>query len=164
MIDWLIGCLCLKRSIVGAGVEAAWFGHWCTTTTTTPTHFYSCIFFIYYFPTQTNHSHFLSLKNVKLVSQPITSTPNLEVQVMDHSPITLPRLHNYHEIHENQLQNIVYDALVFATLNGLLVGDKSDQVIVFSFFILILEEIINFTILNSHSYKVLDLHWNKTLI
>ncbi|XP_027188839.1 glutathione synthetase, chloroplastic-like isoform X2 [Cicer arietinum] len=46
---------------------------------------------------------------------------------MDHSPITLPRLHNYHEIHENQLQNIVYDALVFATLNGLLVGDKSDQ-------------------------------------
>jgi hypothetical protein len=41
------------------------------------------------------------------------------------SPLAL----NYHQIDEKVLQDIVYDALVFATLNGLLVGDKSVEVI-----------------------------------
>jgi hypothetical protein len=45
------------------------------------------------------------------------------------SPLAVPSFGNYHQIDEKVLQDIVYDALVFATLNGLLVGDKSIEVI-----------------------------------
>ncbi|CAJ2631590.1 unnamed protein product [Trifolium pratense] len=41
------------------------------------------------------------------------------------SSLAVPIFHNYHQIDEKVVQDIVYDALVFATLNGLLVGDKS---------------------------------------
>jgi len=60
----------------------------------------------------------------------LSSTTNIEVEVVDNSPLTtLPSFVNYHQIDDKVLENIVYDALVFATLNGLLVGDKSVEVI-----------------------------------
>lgn len=55
-----------------------------------------------------------------------STTTNIEVEVVDNSPpMTLPSFNDYHQIDDKVLENIVYDALVFATLNGLLVGDKS---------------------------------------
>lgn len=68
-------------------------------------------------------------KHLKLMSPP----PNVVEEVHDDSSIELP-LFDYHRIDQNLLQNIVYDALVYATLNGLLVGDKSVQVFLLSFF------------------------------
>ena len=45
----------------------------------------------------------------------------------DDSSTTLP-LFDYHRIDQRLLQNMAYDALVWASLHGLLVGDKSLQV------------------------------------
>lgn len=60
----------------------------------------------------------------------LSSTTNIEVEVVDNSPpMTLPCFNDYHQIDDKVLENIVYEALVFATLNGLLVGDKSVEVI-----------------------------------
>lgn len=59
----------------------------------------------------------------------LSSTTNIEVEVVNFSPpMTLPSFNDYHQIDDKVLENIVYDALVFATLNGLLVGDKSVEV------------------------------------
>lgn len=56
------------------------------------------------------------------------SSQQLNVEVEEVVDDSSPSLNNYHEIDEKVVQQIVYDALVFTTLNGLLVGDKSVQV------------------------------------
>lgn len=69
---------------------------------------------------------FLRNRNMSQQQLNLSSTTNIEVEVVDNSPLTtLPSFVNYHQIDDKVLENIVYDALVFATLNGLLVGDKS---------------------------------------
>lgn len=40
-----------------------------------------------------------------------------------------PSLHDYHTIDQQLLDTIAYDALVSASLHGLLMGDKSSNVI-----------------------------------
>jgi len=69
--------------------------------------------------------HSLSLP--KLMSKPLTlnSAPLAEA---DTDSSAAPSLFDYHRIDQKLLQNIVYDALVWSTLNCLLVGDKSVQV------------------------------------
>ncbi|CAK8544698.1 unnamed protein product [Lathyrus sativus] len=53
------------------------------------------------------------------------SSQQLNIEAEEVVDDSFPSLDNYHEIDEKLLQQMVYDALVFATLNGLLVGDKS---------------------------------------
>jgi glutathione synthase len=71
--------------------------------------------------TTSQHRSLLSLSVPKNMSQ----SQLLTLNSTNGSPLAL----NYHQIDEKVLQDIVYDALVFATLNGLLVGDKSVEVI-----------------------------------
>ena len=68
-----------------------------------------------------------SLSFPKLMSQPLTlnSAPLAEP---DTDSSAAPPLFDYHSIDQKLLENIVYDALVWSTLNCLLVGDKSVQV------------------------------------
>ncbi|BAT88045.1 hypothetical protein VIGAN_05148100 [Vigna angularis var. angularis] len=67
-----------------------------------------------------------SLSFPKLMSQPLSlnSAPLAEA---DTDSSAAPSLFDYHSIDQKLLQNIVYDALVWSTLNCLLVGDKSVQ-------------------------------------
>ncbi|KAL9320305.1 hypothetical protein ACSQ67_012144 [Phaseolus vulgaris] len=67
-----------------------------------------------------------SLSFPKLMSQPLTlnSAPLAEP---DTDSSAAPPLFDYHSIDQKLLENIVYDALVWSTLNCLLVGDKSVQ-------------------------------------
>ena len=58
------------------------------------------------------------------MSQPLTTNS----ADGDSSVAAPPILFDYHLIDQKLLQNIVYDALVWSTLNCLLVGDKSVQV------------------------------------
>ncbi|KOM52889.1 hypothetical protein LR48_Vigan09g154800 [Vigna angularis] len=60
------------------------------------------------------------------MSQPLSlnSAPLAEA---DTDSSAAPSLFDYHSIDQKLLQNIVYDALVWSTLNCLLVGDKSVQ-------------------------------------
>ncbi|KAJ1417092.1 Glutathione synthase, N-terminal, eukaryotic [Sesbania bispinosa] len=68
-------------------------------------------------------------KHLKLMSQHLTISPTTNnVEEVDGSSLSLPRF-DYHRIDEKLLHHMVYDALVWATLNGLLVGDQSVQVI-----------------------------------
>ena len=52
---------------------------------------------------------------------------NVEQSVTEEETFTTPIL-NYHAIDENLLQKIAYDALVWSSLHGLVVGDKSAEV------------------------------------
>lgn len=63
-------------------------------------------------------------KPLRLMSQPLTTNS----ADGDSSVAAPPILFDYHLIDQKLLQNIVYDALVWSTLNCLLVGDKSVQV------------------------------------
>jgi glutathione synthase len=67
------------------------------------------------------HRSLLPLSVPKNMSQ----SQLLSLNSTNGSPLAVPSFGNYHQIDEKVLQDIVYDALVFATLNGLLVGDKS---------------------------------------
>lgn len=69
-------------------------------------------------------------KPLKLMSQPLTTNSVLveEAAADGDSSAAAPPLFDYHRIDQKLLQNIVYDALVWSTLNCLLVGDKSVQV------------------------------------
>ncbi|KAL5136008.1 Glutathione synthetase, chloroplastic [Glycine soja] len=62
-------------------------------------------------------------KPLRLMSQPLTTNS----ADGDSSVAAPPILFDYHLIDQKLLQNIVYDALVWSTLNCLLVGDKSVQ-------------------------------------
>ncbi|KAH1079280.1 hypothetical protein GLYMA_19G237700v4 [Glycine max] len=68
-------------------------------------------------------------KPLKLMSQPLTTNSVLveEAAADGDSSAAAPPLFDYHRIDQKLLQNIVYDALVWSTLNCLLVGDKSVQ-------------------------------------
>ncbi|XP_027352819.1 glutathione synthetase, chloroplastic-like [Abrus precatorius] len=59
------------------------------------------------------------------MSRPLTLTSAIGEEVDDSS--ISPSLFDYHRIEQKLLDNIVYDALVWSTLNCLLVGDKSVQ-------------------------------------
>ncbi|AES82541.2 homoglutathione synthetase [Medicago truncatula] len=107
--------------VAGSGC-LVWFPHSCTNIF--PSSFVSS--------TSQHHRSVLSLffpKNRNMSQQQLnlsSTTTNIEVEVVDNSPpMTLPSFNDYHQIDDKVLENIVYDALVFATLNGLLVGDKS---------------------------------------
>ncbi|RDX82165.1 Glutathione synthetase, chloroplastic, partial [Mucuna pruriens] len=70
----------------------------------------------------TNHRHTFP-EPLKLMYQPLT----MNSDVVGDSSAVPPPLFDYHRIHQKLLKNIVYDALVWSTLNCLLVGDKSVQ-------------------------------------
>ncbi|KAK7397238.1 hypothetical protein VNO78_18405 [Psophocarpus tetragonolobus] len=60
------------------------------------------------------------------MSQPLTLSSAVVQEAEDDSS-PKPSLFDYHSIDQKLLQNIVYDSLVWSTLNCLLVGDKSVQ-------------------------------------
>ncbi|CAJ1960908.1 unnamed protein product [Sphenostylis stenocarpa] len=67
-----------------------------------------------------------SLSFPKLMSQPL-SLNSAPLQEAEADSSAAPPLFDYHHIDQKLLDNIVYDALVWSTLNCLLVGDKSVQ-------------------------------------
>ena len=52
---------------------------------------------------------------------------NVEESVTKEETYTTP-ISNYHAIDENLLKKMIYDALVWCSLHGLVVGDKSAEV------------------------------------
>ncbi|TKY61461.1 Glutathione synthetase [Spatholobus suberectus] len=64
-------------------------------------------------------------KPLKLMSQPLTLSSAV-VEEADDSTVA-PPFFDHHRIDQKMVQNMVYDALVWSTLNCLLVGDKSVQ-------------------------------------
>lgn len=91
-------------------------------------HLYSFSFpsFSFTFRHQPQHA-FSFPKHLKLMSQS-SSTLNSAVVEEAGDSSAAPPLFDYHRIDQKLLKDIVYDALVWSTLNCLLVGDKSDQV------------------------------------
>ncbi|XP_061348458.1 glutathione synthetase, chloroplastic-like [Gastrolobium bilobum] len=74
-----------------------------------------------------NQSQSLSfLKPLKLMPQQHLTMRSANVEEVVNSSIELP-LFDHHRIDQKLLQNIAYDALVWSSLHGLLVGDKSVQ-------------------------------------
>jgi hypothetical protein len=63
-------------------------------------------------------------------------TINGQQQQQRNSSIIVPPFDHhddyYHTIHQQLLDNVAYDALVWASLHGLLMGDKSYQVYIFA--------------------------------
>lgn len=103
------GCLFCSPSFTGIKIQ--------------PLSSYTFPSFSFTFSPHQNHS----LSFPKLMSQPLSlnSAPLAEA---DTDSSAAPSLFDYHSIDQKLLQNIVYDALVWSTLNCLLVGDKSVQV------------------------------------
>lgn len=70
-------------------------------------------------------------KSIKLMSQRSASSspsPNLPLRCSNVGKTATTPLLDYHDIDQQLLHNIAYDALVWSSLNGLLVGDKSVEV------------------------------------
>lgn len=68
-------------------------------------------------------------RNTRLVNSPILSTKCSKFENLETHQIFLPKImSDPHSIDQDLLQKLVYDALVWSSLHGLVVGDRNIQV------------------------------------
>lgn len=102
-------------------------------------------FFSKHIPSTTRHSHYsfsstyspkpLLSHHHRLTMPPVAidgkQTVDVDVDDSCSSSVTVkpPSLHDYHRFDQQLLDNVAYDALVWASLHGLVMGDKSSKVL-----------------------------------
>ncbi|KAI5424258.1 glutathione synthetase, chloroplastic [Lathyrus oleraceus] len=100
-------------------------------------------FFSKHIPSTTRHSHYsfsstyspkpLLSHHHRLTMPPVAidgkQTVDVDVDDSCSSSVTVkpPSLHDYHRFDQQLLDNVAYDALVWASLHGLVMGDKSSK-------------------------------------